>query len=198
MSDEINIGAVPDENQVVISEILGAMMEPETEETIGDILDDAYITAEGLGDVSIGDVSIGSIFSKIAHSIKSAAKAVVHSPIVKMTAVGASFVFPPAVAASTALIAADRILAVADGKKKATPKAREEVKKAIAVTAEQAKAGNPEAQKAIEYMTLSRQLRAATGGKTVGPSKVDKSKTFTGPLVLPNNTIVRGTWLKVG
>lgn len=178
-----------DGDETTVGEILSAI-EPDDDTGIGDVI----------GDVSIGDAEVGSFFSKIVHSIHQAASAVVHSPILKVTSIGVGFAFPPAVGATTALIAADRILAVADGTKKATPKQREEMKKAIAVTAAHAKQGDPEAQKAVEFMTLSRQLRASTKGHPVQPPKltaVHKKSAIHAPLVHPDGRIERGTWLRV-
>lgn len=120
--------------------------------------------------------AINGFFDSIAHI----AKSVIHSPITKIVAGGAAFVFPPiGVPASAALLVADRAVAIADGMKHTTPAKRAEVTKAVKHTIALAKMkdphGNPvhpDALKAAEYMKLSQQLRQhqtkvlAKGGAT--------------------------------
>jgi hypothetical protein len=107
--------------------------------------------------------ALNGFFDSIAHI----AKSVIHSPITRVVAGAAAFVFPPiGVPASAALLVADRAVQIADGLKHTTPAKRAEITKAVHHTIALAKMkdshGNPEhpdALKAAEYMKLSQQLR---------------------------------------
>lgn len=181
-------------SDVSISDIVaGLEIEPEDTEDFGDVL----------GDV-VGDVQIGSLwgsFKKLGKSIGSAAKSIARSPIVKTVAGGAAIVFPPVgIPATAALVAADRAIAIAEGKK-GTPKQQAAMKQAIGNTVKLAQKGDPDAKRAVEFMTLAGQIRAKTGGHPIGPPKLSAAQAkeaIEGPLVQPNGQIVRGKWLKVG
>lgn len=143
----------------------------------------------------IGD--FGDWVSGAVKSIGRVAKKVIKSKLTKAVVGGVAIVFPPVgVPAAAALVAADRIVRTAEGSK-GTPKQRAAVHRAIKRTVIEAKAGDPDAERAIEFMALAKRLRAAQAAaqkRAGGPS----GPRVSGPIVTSRGRIVRGVWVRVG
>lgn len=98
--------------------------------------------------------------------VAKAASSVIKSPITKIVAGAAAFVIPPiGVPAAAALIVADRAVRVAEGFH-GNAKKKKIVTAAIAHTVKLAKAGDPDAKRAAEFMKAAQRVRAATAKRT--------------------------------
>lgn len=139
-------------------------------------------------------------------AVANAAAAIRFADFVKKTAAGVALLFPASMSATTALIAADRAMRVANGER-GTPIERKQMSDAIVVTHKLAAQKNADAVRTLSFMALAKTTRGVAGGKPVSHAKtplrvVPKPHEVHGPakrvkLVHPTGVIEEGNWKQV-
>jgi len=154
---------------------------------------------------------VSGIFDSIAKPFKAVgkiAKKVIRSPVLKATAMGAAFVFPPiGVPAAAAVVAADKVVGALDkGGRKAAA-----ARKLLKPTLSAAKSGDKDAARGARALTLAARLRKqgipvrtavarARVKQAVARRPVARSAArpaagaMRGVLVLPGGRVVTGTF----
>lgn len=135
-------------------ELMGHVFREEHAAIVAELLDDEP------NDVEIGDLwdSLGSAAKTVARQAKRA----IRSKITKVTVGGLAIAFPAVgVPAAGALLAADRAVRIAEGTRPEKRRGqRAKVLRAVEASVRAAKAGDPDAQRAVQFMALSKAIRA--------------------------------------